>query len=243
MAIDYIYYLCGTKKEKRILVTKAIGDIHEKMAKSGQFERAFIATGTLLPVNHLIRHSDAVDSELNIPTEEAKVKLQHFEEYNYSDIVTPKKVHDAVDKIAADKAVEEAEKSRLKAIKDVHDSFEELEMKPFVETAERLIPELENKLTAYIEVVEDVLKTIHRETGFERFLVAGSWSSFMISKVLTEWDRCIELNEIEFKKFELVANDIDIYHGPYSDEIDLPLHVDLHAIKKIKFQYQCSGIF
>jgi hypothetical protein len=55
----------------------------------------------------------------------------------------------------------------------------------------------------------------------------------MISKVLTIWDHCIELNEIKCKKFNLVANDIDVYHEQYSDELDLPLNVDLHAIKKI----------
>jgi hypothetical protein len=45
-------------------------------------------------------------------------------------------VHNVIDKIAGDKAVEEAEKIRLKAKRDAHNSFKELQMNPFVETAE-----------------------------------------------------------------------------------------------------------
>jgi hypothetical protein len=57
------------------------------------------------------------------------------------------------------------------------------------------------------------LTTIHKETGLEQFLVAGSWSSAMIAKVLSEWDHCNDLNEIGFNPIDLVANDIDVYYG------------------------------
>ena len=38
--------------EKRVLITKIVADTHERLALSGAFERAFIATGTWLPVDH-----------------------------------------------------------------------------------------------------------------------------------------------------------------------------------------------
>ena len=45
-----------TPAEKRILITHAIGDIHEKLCNAGAFQHAFFATGTWLPISHLIRH-------------------------------------------------------------------------------------------------------------------------------------------------------------------------------------------
>ena len=35
-----------TAKEKRVLITKAVANVHERLAKSDAFRRAFIATGT-----------------------------------------------------------------------------------------------------------------------------------------------------------------------------------------------------
>jgi hypothetical protein len=106
-----------TPREKRILITRAIGNLHEKLAKTDLFQRAFVATGTLLPVNHLTRNESGalVNSSIDSPEEESQVKLQHFPDYKYSVAVTAEKVHSAIDKIAADKAVEEAEMNRLKA--------------------------------------------------------------------------------------------------------------------------------
>jgi hypothetical protein len=184
-----------TPREKRILITKTIGSIHEKLAKTDLFQRAFVATGTLLPVKHLMRNESGAIGNCSIvsPEEESMVKLQHFPEYKYSVAVTADKVHGVIDKIAADKAVEEAEMNHLRAAREAHYQSEKVIMKPFVELSEKLIPALEDKLIAYIG---DILTTIHKETGLEQFLVAGSWSSAMIAKVLSEWDHCNDLKEI-----------------------------------------------
>ena len=42
-----------TAMDKRILITKAIAEAHERLAKKGAFRRAFIATGTQLPADEL----------------------------------------------------------------------------------------------------------------------------------------------------------------------------------------------
>lgn len=42
-----------TAQEKRVLITRAVADVHERLAKSGAFRRAFIATGTWLPPDEL----------------------------------------------------------------------------------------------------------------------------------------------------------------------------------------------
>ena len=43
-----------TSAEKRILITNAVGVIHEKLCKSNAFKHHFHATGTWLPINHLV---------------------------------------------------------------------------------------------------------------------------------------------------------------------------------------------
>ena len=42
-----------TAMDKRILITKATADAHERLAKNGAFRRSFIATGTQLPADEL----------------------------------------------------------------------------------------------------------------------------------------------------------------------------------------------
>ena len=90
-----------------------------------------------------------------------------------------------------------------------------------------MLKELEQKVLAYIE---DDLCIIHRETGFEQFLVAGSWSSSIIAKVVSEWDRCEDLSD--YNKLELIANDIDIYYGCFAHDEDVSFTVDMLGIKK-----------
>ena len=77
-------------------------------------------------------------------------------------------------------------------------------MKPYIDKAAKLLPELEGRLQAYIE---GDLGTIHRQTGLEEFLIAGSWPSSIIAKVLSEWTHCEDL--ADFDKLELKVNDID----------------------------------
>ena len=74
--------------------------------------------------------------------------------------------------------------------------------------------------------------SIHNETGLEQFLVAGSWSSSIIAKVVSDWDRCEELRE--FDNLELIANDIDVYHGPSNEDKNATFDVDVHEIMKCK---------
>ena len=41
-----------TALAKRVLITKAVARVHERLATRGSFRRPFIATGTWLPVDH-----------------------------------------------------------------------------------------------------------------------------------------------------------------------------------------------
>ena len=73
---------------------------------------------------------------------------------------------------------------------------------------------------------------IYTETGFEKFLLAGLQSSSIIAKVVSEWNRCEEL--MDFDKLELVANDLDIYYGTFTEDENAHFVIDLHGIKKYK---------
>ena len=224
-----------TPAEKRILITHAVGDIHEKMCKSTAFHHAFFATGTWLPISHLIRNNDlavpALENASHLEVEKL-VKIQHFKEYKYTEKITPAAVHKAIDKAKADKAVKEAEERRLLAKKEAHERAEMLELQPYIDKAEKLLPELEERLQAYIQ---GDLGSIHRETGLEEFLIAGSWPSSIIAKVLSEWTDCEDL--ADFDELELKANDIDVYHGRQSN--DGKFVVDFSGIKK----YPVSSLF
>lgn len=224
-----------TPAEKRILITHAVGDIHEKMCKSTAFQHAFFATGTWLPISHLIRNRDSAVPALEDTSHlevEKLVKIQHFKEYKYTEKITPVAVHQAIDKAAADKAVKEAEDRRFLVKKEAHQRADKLELQPYIDKAEKLLPELEERLQAYIQ--GDV-GSIHHETGLEEFLVAGSWPSSIIAKVLSEWTDCADL--ADFDELELKANDIDVYHGHQSN--DGKFVVDFSGIKK----YPVSSLF
>lgn len=73
------------------------------------------------------------------------------------------------------------------------------------------------------------LFTIHNQTGFDHFLIGGSWSSSMIAKVVSEWDQCDDLRD--FDSLELIANDVDVYYGSCTDD-QAPFVVDFLDITK-----------
>lgn len=106
-----------TPAEKRIIITNAIGDIHEKLCRANAFKRHFHATGSWLPITHLIRDENGnTNPNIETPEEEGQINIQHFKEYNYSEAVTAKTVHDAIDTAAADKAVAAAEERRFRRV-------------------------------------------------------------------------------------------------------------------------------
>ena len=59
----------------------------------------------------------------------------------------------------------------------------------------------------------------------------------MIAKVFKESDRCEELHD--FDRLDLIANDMDVYHGPITNDEGALFVVDFHEIKK----YKVDGLF
>ena len=93
-------------------------------------------------------------------------------------------------------------------------------MKPYIDKTAKLLSELEGKVEAYIE---SDIGLIHRQTGCKQFLIAGSWSSSIIATVFSEWDGCEDLRD--FDKLELIANNIDMYYGRFTENNNAPFVV------------------
>ena len=81
--------------QKRVLITKIVADTHERLARSGSFRRAFLATGTWLATDH------SVDSE---------VDLQGVD-FNYKEVISLKAIEDHQNKVEAQEAKVEQEKN------------------------------------------------------------------------------------------------------------------------------------
>ena len=67
-----------TPREKRILITHTIGELHNRITKLDAYERANVATGALMPVSHCLGE----DGPSNIP-EDSQVLIQHMK-YDYT---------------------------------------------------------------------------------------------------------------------------------------------------------------
>eukprot|EP00986_Skeletonema_menzelii_P014343 scaffold9453_cov75-Skeletonema_menzelii.AAC.1 len=214
-----------TPCEKRVIITKAIGDCHAKLTSPGckTYWRAFIATGSWMPVYHMFE--DATSNE--VPVEETQVSLQHLPDYDYKKRCSNEKVADAVKVMREEKdnaAV--AERARLKKIADGL-ALEIASTQVFVDKADGLMPQLLSKVN---ELVSETLQKIHEEKGHERFIIGGSWAAAIIAKSLD--DICAD--DDNFDACSLTANDIDVYFGDFTEDFDSKLIVDLNCIRYTK---------
>ena len=112
-------------------------------------------------------------------------------------------------------------------MKDERDHYTESErasMKPFVEKAERLMEELHNCLLLKLKTSFTKIKN---ETGFEEFLVVGSWASMVIADALGT----ICIGDGSFDSFILRANEIDVFYSNFVADSDKSLSVMLDCIE------------
>ena len=94
--------------EKRICITKVVANTHEALAKAGAFRRAFIATGTWLPLDRSV-------------TDDVSLQGVDFE---YEAVCTPESIEahrKEIERLKAEKEEEdrkaaELEKERMNAL-------------------------------------------------------------------------------------------------------------------------------
>lgn len=99
-------------REKRILITKAIGEHHRMLCRDKPefFFRAFEATATWMPVYHF--HDEIPESLKNEETRESNVQVQHLVNYDHAKVCSKEAIaelqqqrEEEAKKIAAEKAL------------------------------------------------------------------------------------------------------------------------------------------
>ena len=203
--------------EKRILITKAVAEKHELLAKSGAFRRAFIATGT----------------QITNQSAEKEVKLQGLE-YDYRAVCSQSEIYRHKSVIEADKAIEEAKRIEAIRIRDETKREFELKFAGALESSKALWLKLE---ALVIEASSNCFQAIAQQVQGD-FICAGSFPAYIIAKqlgVLSSEHNCVQL------KF----NDIDIYHGNFGDGELKRTDCTQSMIKKIKTEVnliQCENL-
>ena len=152
-----------TPREKRILITRAVGDCHAKLTHylCKTYERAFIATGTWMPVYHLL---DAIcNYTVSNPgavvalgpsaiPEENQVLLQHLKKYNYVERCNKEKVISAYKRQKEEEKQARLEREQREAAIEAGRTALSAECKPFVDKALTVLEQLTSCVQTNIKV-------------------------------------------------------------------------------------------
>ena len=206
-----------TTREKRILITKIIADKHEQVLASGGCERAFIATGTWMPIDHSRDH---------------EVELQGCPEYKYAEACTAANVAARQAKLAtqaaAERAGREAEEKKIAEIKAAEGKREsELEEK-FRQASALMFPLIKPRLENDTKAAFGAIAR-HLDCSFV------CYGSFLPHVAAT----CVSAEQVRANRptcTVLPYDDIDIAYGPLSDSLVLTkqcLKVDLQLGKPV----------
>ena len=119
------------------------------------------------------------------------------------------------------------EKEERQAKENDQREAEEKMMTPFVTKANFVKGELKKIVLSNITEVAENIRAV---TGLPRFVIGGSYASLKI------FDACAELqeNKTDFavEVVPLVSNDIDVFHGDFTDDSSKDLFVDKCSIQK-----------
>ena len=157
-----------TPREKRIIITKAIGDCHTRLTHHlcKTYERAFIATATWTPVYHLLEATigealiDSPDSDLaaivpagpSIIPEETQVSLQHLVNYNYVERCSKDKVLSCLRKQREEKKRLRIEAEQREAALQKGRADQARDCKPFVDKALSVMEQLTTQVFTITKV-------------------------------------------------------------------------------------------
>jgi len=87
-------------KEKRILLTKIVADIHDEVTSGRMFYRFFIANRTWMHIYHLVKYANGnLPQDIDNVLEDSQVSLQHMKEYNYGENFGRDRLLPAIEKI------------------------------------------------------------------------------------------------------------------------------------------------
>ena len=199
-------------------------------------QRAFIATGALMPVYHLFgvgAEGPSIETESNLPTvvsegpsvisEDTQVSLQHLGKYNYAERITKEKVFAFVKTNQKERERVRLKDEQQEAATQEGCAAQTTECQPFVDKALSLMEQLTNQV---VTITKDHLDLIHQATGLEHFIIGGSWAAEHI--VTAQATVCQVDNEVE--RICLDANDVDVFHGTFADDTDSKFQVETFSL-------------
>ena len=180
-----------TPMKKRILITKVVAKTHDRLARTGIFHRAFVATGSQLP-------KQSAGSE---------VGLQGVD-FKYDDEITAKAVQDYRNVIEAKEVQEAAD--RKEAARLLEEKSNALSRK-FTSAVRRSNMIQHELLPLVSEATYKQFSAIATHLNAD-FICAGS---FPAAKLATVWSTFTE----EKDDVKLIYNDVDVYHGNFGNGI------------------------
>jgi hypothetical protein len=187
-------------REKRILITKIIADKHEEVLAGGGAERAFIATGTWMPLDHSRDH---------------EVELQGCDEYKYAEVCKAEhiatrqaKLAETAAAVAAARVAVEAKLAAVEAAEAKQD--DELDQK-FRGTAALIFPLIQPRLE---RDTKDTFAAIAQHVQ-RSFVCYGSYLPYVMATCVAE----LRVKSQQLPCAVLPHDDIDVACGPFSDSL------------------------
>ena len=218
-----------TARERRILITKAVGSVHraylqnaKNVVDEGRDDmliptyRAFIQTGNYLPIQHL-REDHIGTVKLNL---DSIVKIQHFEELSYPDLVNKVCVSEWIKERDEERKAEtleaEVTKEKLRTIQWNLDASTAIYRDQGIAFKNQMRDE-------FIKLVEPTILAIANKIR-ANFCVMGSWPAKIAMQLI---DQNLE------KKMK--ANDIDVFYpvGSNSSQKGDELKIDFTKLEYI----------
>ena len=177
-----------TPSAKRILITKTVGETHERLARSGVFGKAFLGAGTWLPSNRSADHG---------------VRLQGVK-MNYGEVITLEAV-EAHQKIVQEReAREEAQRKAAKKLAEEIQRAKCEKLAPAVKRSHELWPKLQ---PPFYSATERYFNIIAEEVD-NNFICAGSFPAAILASVYNSLPTTED-------QVQLTYNDIDVYTGTF----------------------------
>ncbi len=159
---------CGRNdsKRKRILITKSVADCHDKLARRQKFERAFVATGTYLPVDHVYGTTSA--------KQDHEVTLQGLEkDYNYQTVCTAVAIKAKIKEIKEQEESEKKAKEKTLKQKQERDAMSKEHYDQLTLRGSELLKHVMSVLVVEAgPIVSDICETIEAP-----FVIGGSFAA------------------------------------------------------------------
>ena len=195
-----------TAAERRILITKSVANTHDRLWKTGAFKRAFIATGTWLPIDHLVLDMSYAGAQTG--KTDAEVFLQGLPEYDYKNLVTRSVVYDVIRKQKEESAAESKRQEDALAAATAEEERKRLEYSQ-CEGPGALV-------WTHVKSVSNILKDANHTclqvldvSKQGKIVIGGSWPASVVVNAVCECFPDLE----QVKHIDMKPDDIDAYYG------------------------------